>query len=86
MSQSQENFWTEGRKEGKKDRRTEGWKDGQILIHRTLPATVGDPISISQCNNGLFTKNNKNQNFLLQCNIFFSKSNKTLYFQRPTTD
>ena len=29
MSQSQENF------------RTEGWKDGQTLIHRTLPAMAG---------------------------------------------
>ena len=24
---------------------TEGWKDGQTLFYRTLPATVGDPKS-----------------------------------------
>ena len=40
MSQSQESF----RKEGRKDKRTEGQKDGQTLIHRTLPATAGGPI------------------------------------------
>ena len=40
MSQSQEKFRTEGRKDGKtgrKDRRT----DGRTLIHRTLLTTAG---------------------------------------------
>ena len=39
MSQSQENLWTEGWKDGRKGRR----KKGQTLIHRTLPATAGGP-------------------------------------------
>ena len=30
---------------GQKDRRTEGWKDGQIPIHSTVPATAEGPTS-----------------------------------------
>ena len=48
MSQSQENFQTEGRKDGKmeiwKDEKTKGGKDGrmdrQTLIHRILLVTA----------------------------------------------
>ena len=40
----------EGWKDGRTDRRTEGWteerKDGQTLFHRTLPATAGGPIRL----------------------------------------
>ena len=40
-SQSQENFNKEGRKDGRTE--LEGQKDGQTLIHRTLPATSRGP-------------------------------------------
>ena len=49
MIQFQENAWTEGR--------MEGWKDGQTLFYRTLPATAGGPINtlrIASLNVGLF--------------------------------
>ena len=30
------------------DRRTDGWKDGQTLFYRTLPATAGGPKKINK--------------------------------------
>ena len=41
MTQFQENTWTD-RTEGQ----TEGWKEGQNLFYRSLPATTGGPKSI----------------------------------------
>ena len=41
MSQSQENFWAEGWKDG--------MTDGRTLIHRTPLATAGGPIIRIQC-------------------------------------
>ena len=35
----------EGQNNGQKDGRKDRWKDGQTLIHRTLPATAGVPIT-----------------------------------------
>ena len=58
MSQSQENFWTEGRK----DRKVEG----QTLIHRTLLATACGPIMMKNdtCIEGI-----KKQIVLFFCNM-----------------
>ena len=40
MGQSQENVWTEGRKNGRRDRQT--------LLYRTLPAKTGGPTTSLQ--------------------------------------
>ena len=39
MTQFQENARADGTMKG----RMEGWKDGQALFYRTLPATAGGP-------------------------------------------
>ena len=45
MTQSQENFWAEGWKDGRMGRQKDENMERQTLIHRTLPATARGPKS-----------------------------------------